>query len=213
DVKIAADAHLVMTGTIMAPTINFNVTLPATAEEAQEQLKGLQADEISKQVISLLVLSRFQPLPGAVKTTDGTGPSGVESNASELLSNQVSNWLSQISKTWDLGFNYTPGGETTSTEYEVAVSTQLLNNRVTINTNVGVGGQQVNASSSDGTNIAGDFEMEVKLDKKGKIRFKGYAKSDNQTEDRSKQGAGVFYREEFNTFRELWNKLFGNDKK
>jgi hypothetical protein len=213
DVRLAAEAHLLMTGTFMAPSINFKVSLPATAEEAQEQINGLQSDEISKQVISLLILNRFQPLPGAVKVTEAAGPSGVESNASELLSNQVSNWLSQISKSFDVGFNYTPGGETSSTEMELALSTQLLNNRVTINTNFGVGGQQVDASTSGGTGIAGDFEMEVKLDKRGKIRFKGYAKSDNNTESNSKQGAGVFYREEFNTLGELWEKIFKKKQK
>jgi hypothetical protein len=213
DVRLAAEAHLLMTGTFMAPSINFKVSLPATAEEAQEQINGLQSDEISKQVISLLILNRFQPLPGAVKVTEAAGPSGVESNASELLSNQVSNWLSQISKSFDVGFNYTPGGETSSTEMELALSTQLLNNRITINTNFGVGGQQVDASTSGGTGIAGDFEMEVKLDKRGKIRFKGYAKSDNNTESNSKQGAGVFYREEFNTLGELWEKIFKKKQK
>lgn len=206
--RITADAHLMMTGTFVSPNINFKVTLPASAEEAQEQLNSLQSDEISKQVISLLVLSRFQPLPGAVKITETSGPSSIESNASELLSNQVSNWLSQISRSFDIGFNYTPGGETSAQEYELAVSTQILNNRVTINTNFGMGGQQIESGTRDGTKIASDFEMEVKLDKRGKIMFKGYRLSDNNLHTHPKQGAGIFYREEFNTLRELWDKFF-----
>lgn len=211
--RISADAHLLMTGTFTAPNINFKVTLPASAEAAQDQINALQSDEISKQVISLLVLNRFQPLPGAVKVAETTGPSSVESNASELLSNQVSNWLSQISRSFDIGFNYTPGGEVSSHEYELAVSTQILNNRVTINTNLGMGGEQIGQSSSSGTNIAGDFEMEVKLDKRGKIMFKGYHKTDNNYDSHSKQGAGVFYREEFNTLNELWGKFFRRKSK
>ncbi len=208
DQRPTVDAHLLMGGTILNPTISFKITLPATAEEAQEQLNNLPHDEISKQVISLLILNRFQPLPGAVKTGEIAGPSGVESNASELLSNQVSNWLSQISNTFDIGFNYTPGGETTAQEYEVAVSTQLLNNRVIINTNVGMGGQQQSSTSQNSSNIAGDFEMEIKLDQRGRFRFKGYQIIDNRLDAHNKQGAGLFYREEFNTFSELWEKFF-----
>ncbi|HON17538.1 MAG TPA: translocation/assembly module TamB domain-containing protein [Salinivirgaceae bacterium] len=207
EIRVNADAHLIMGGTIMNPTISFKITLPSTSEEAQDQLNNLPHDEISKQVISLLILNRFQPLPGAVKTADASGLTGVESNASELLSNQVSNWLSQVSNTFDIGFNYTPGGQTNSQEYEFAVSTQLLNNRVTINSNIGVGGQQLSTVQS-GSNLAGDFEMEVKLDQRGRIRVKGYQKIDNRIDNHSKQGAGIFYREEFNTLSELWEKFF-----
>ena len=35
-----------------------------------------------------------------------------------------------------------------------------IEQRVTINTNLGMGGEQIGQSSSSGTNIAGDFEME-----------------------------------------------------
>ncbi|MCK7540550.1 MAG: translocation/assembly module TamB domain-containing protein [Marinilabiliales bacterium] len=59
-----------------------------------------------------------------------------------MLSNQLSNWLSQISNDFDIGFNYRPGNEITDQEVEVALSTQLLNNKVTLNGNVDVGGNQ-----------------------------------------------------------------------
>ena len=211
EVRLSADAHLLMTGTFKEPKINFKVSLPTSAEQAQEQLDVLSRDEISKQVISLLVLGRFQPLPGTSKQTDASTSGVVGSNASELLSNQVSNWLSQISRSFDIGFNYTPGGETTTQEYELAVSTQILNNRITINGSAGMGGQQANSSNS--SNVVGDVEMEVKLDKRGRIRFKGYTKSDDNTEADTKQGASIFYREEFNTFKDLWQKFFKKSKK
>jgi hypothetical protein len=207
-IRLAADAHLVMTGTFTDPIINFKVSLPASAEQAQEQINALSLDEMSKQVISLLILSKFQPLPGSVQQADAAGISGgaVGSNASELLSNQVSNWLSQISKTFDVGFNYTPGGETTTQEYELAVSTQILNNRVTINGTAGMGGQQVDYDGS--SSVVGDVEMEVKLDKRGRIRVKGYTKTENKINASTKQGAGIFYREEFNSITELLQKIF-----
>ena len=206
EIRVSADAHLLMSGTITDPKINFQVSLPVAAEQAQEQLNALPLDEISKQVISLLVLGRFQPLPGTVQQTEGAAGKAAASNASELLSNQVSNWLSQISKSFDIGFNYTPGGETTTQEYELAVSTQILNNRVTINGTAGMGGQQVNYES--GSAVVGDVEMEIKLDKRGRLRFKGYTKTENSIEASTKQGAGVFYREEFNTVKELMQKIF-----
>lgn len=212
ELVVPVETHLLMTGGLESPEIGFNLDLPSNVEDIQEQINALPKEEINKQVLSLLVMNRFLPLPGA-QTASKSDDFGMESNASELLSNQVSNWLSQISSSVDIGFNYTPGDEIEGQEYEVAVSTQLLNNRVTIQTNFGVGGQQVTTTDqTEGTsNIAGDFQVDVKLNKTGKIRLKAYAKSneDIYTDAETSQGLGIFYKEEFNTFRELWEKLFG----
>lgn len=215
EIVVPVETHLIMTGGLETPQIGFNLDLPASVEETQEQLNNLPQEDLNKQVLSLLVMNRFLPLPGA-QTAAKTEGFGMESNASELLSNQVSNWLSQISGAVDIGFNYTPGDEVATQEYEVAVSTQLLNNRVTIQSNLGVGGQQVNAAETQNTsNIAGDFQVDVKLNRTGKLRVKAYAKSneDIYTEAESSQGVGIFYKEEFNTFAELWQKLFGSKAK
>jgi hypothetical protein len=211
ELVVPVETHLLMTGGLESPNIGFNLSLPASAKDMQEQLNNLPQEDINKQVLSLLVMNRFLPLPGA-QTAAKNDDFGMESNASELLSNQVSNWLSQISGVVDIGFNYTPGDEVESQEYEVAVSTQLLNNRVTIQSNVGMGGQRENAADGEETsNIAGDFQVDVKLTQSGKLRLKAYAKSneDIYTDAESTQGVGIFYKEEFNTFGELWRKLFG----
>ncbi len=216
EVVVPVETHLLMTGGLESPKISFNLDLPSGVEETQEQLNNLPQEDMNKQVLSLLVMNRFLPLPGAQTANKSEEDFGMESNASELLSNQVSNWLSQISGSVDIGFNYTPGDEVESQEYEVAVSTQLLNNRVTVQSNVGVGGQQINTTSEteNTSNIAGDFQVDVKLNRTGKLRLKAYAKSNDEiyTEAETKQGLGIFYKEEFNTFGELWRRIFGGDK-
>ena len=60
----------------------------------------------------------------------------------EMLSNQLSNWLSQISNDFDIGFVYRPGykQDINPQEVEVALSTQLLNDKVVINGNFDVRG-------------------------------------------------------------------------
>lgn len=50
-----------------------------------------------------------------------------------------------------------PGDEITNEEIEVALSTQIFNNRVLLNGNLGYGRNQMAAS-----NIIGDFDVEVK---------------------------------------------------
>ena len=74
----------------------------------------------------------------------------------EMISNQLSNWISQIRKDFDLGFVYRPGSgnkEINPQELQVAMSTQLLNNKVSINGNFEVRG-------AAGTNTS---EIQIRL--------------------------------------------------
>lgn len=61
-------------------------------------------------------------------------------------------------------------------------------------------------------NIAGDFDIEVKLNKQGSLKMKAYSHTNekllyNNTE--TIQGVGVSYQESFDTLRELLRKYFG----
>jgi len=93
----------------------------------------------------------------------------------EMLSNQLSHWFSQISNDVDIGVSYRPGDEITSDEFEVALSTQMFNNWVTLNSNVGYGNYQ----TEDMSKIIGDFDVEVKINRKGTIRAKAYTHTNN----------------------------------
>jgi len=110
--------------------------------------------------------------------------------------------LSQISNDFDIGFNYRPGNEITDQEVEVALSTQLLNDRVTLNGNVDVGGNQFNTKTSA---ISGEFTIEVKLT--DMLRFKVFNRSNNNLYYQMypyTQGVGLFYRRDFDTLKDLF---------
>jgi hypothetical protein len=133
-----------------------------------------------------------------------TGASAMGVTTTEMLSNQLSNWLSQISNDFDIGFAYRPGNEITSQELEVALSTQLLNDRVILNGNFDVGGQETSSSTSE---ISGEFDVEVKLTEK--IRFKVFNRSNDDILYETApytQGFGFFFREDFNKFGDLFRR-------
>ena len=102
--RVEVNTHLLMSGKLVNPIIKFAVDVPsATNDEAIDQLNSLPEEDLNKQVLSLLLLNRFTALttfqtltPGNTTTTLGA------TTASELLSNQLSNWLSQISNDFDL---------------------------------------------------------------------------------------------------------------
>ncbi len=207
--RVPVECHLRMTDNLLTPDINFNIIIPSGGDEATGILSKMSDEEINKQILSLLVLNRFYTPPSlrdVNPSADYKNANPVGVTSSELLSNQLSHWLSQISNDFDIGVNYHPGDELTKDEMEVALSTQLLNDRVSINGNVGVGGEY--ASSS---NIVGDFNVDVKINKSGKLKIKGYSKANHNLvyeESPHTQGVGLFYKEEFNSWGQLMRRYF-----
>ena len=71
------------------------------------------------------------------------GTSAMAATTFEMVSNQISNWLSQLSKDVDIGLNIRPGSNAISPqEAQLALSTQLLNNKVVLNGNFDVRGPE-----------------------------------------------------------------------
>ncbi|HSH52603.1 MAG TPA: translocation/assembly module TamB domain-containing protein, partial [Bacteroidales bacterium] len=212
--RIPVECQIYLSDNLMNPSIRFDINLPTADEEINTRVKSTinTQEKLNRQFLSLLVLNSFMPdqQQGAENYLAESGTAGLGSvTTSELLSNQLSHWLSQISEEWDIGVNYRLADEISSDQIEVALSTQLLNNRVSINSNVGYGGQ----TTENATNLVGDFRVDVKLTKNGKLRLKAY----NESNDRIlydnapyTQGVGIFYREEFNSFSELLNRFWSN---
>lgn len=215
--RIPVEAHLLMSGMLQSPAFNFNIVIPPTSDDvARSQLANLTAEEMNKQVISLLVLNRFVPLQGSSSgTTRGYATAGL-ATTTEMLSNQLNYWLSQISNDFDIGFNYRPGDQLTSDEVEVALSKQFLNNRVTLNVN---GNYDVRQTSTNANQLVGDVEVEYKINPNGKLRVKAFTRANDHLLYEYApytQGVGLFYREEFDSFGDLFkrykSKLSGKDR-
>jgi len=216
ETKIPVDCELGMKGKLLSPTITFDLDIPSTMvdNKVKSQISSMTEDEKNKQVLSLLIINRFQPLPGLTASSGTSGSGGLTTG--ELISNQLSYWLSQISNQFDIGVNYHPGDEISSKELEVALSTQLFNDRVSINGNVGVVGGNTNAGTTASSNIVGDFDLDFKITKNGKFRVKAFTKAnENSIYENSPytQGVGLFYREDFNNFPELFKKYTTSDNK
>jgi hypothetical protein len=212
--RVPVDVVMKLKDKLLNPEIGFNVKLPSVDESIRTQVNSVLSteQEMNRQVFALIVLNRFVQ-PPSYNTGQGTPTSGgalAGTTTSELLSNQVSNWLSRLSNDFDLGFNYRPGDNITQDELELAVSTQLFDERLLLSTNVGV---QYGAQSTQNSNtLVGDFQLEYLLTNDGKLRAKAFSVSNDRNLNRADQapttqGAGVAYREEFDTWGELWQKL------
>ena len=208
------DLRLHLTEQLFNPNISFDIKVQNVDPNTETQVKRLinTEEEMYRQAVALLVMNRFTtPSEVSNKSTVSSG-SVVGVNAYEMLSNQLSNWASQISNQVNVGLNYRPGDALTSEELQVALSTSLFNDRVTIDGNVGVANTGTNTTNQNTSNLVGDFTVEVKASKDGHVRFKAFNRSNNNSlinnvNSQYTQGVGAFYRVEFNTFSELYQKI------
>lgn len=210
--KVPVECVLKLGDNLMNPNVQFGINFPSLDVQMRSLMQSLfsSQDEVNKQMFSLLLLNKFYTPDYLDKDAEqeerNTGYQMGVTTASELLSNQVSRWLSQISSNLDIGFSYRPGDQVTTNEFELALSTQIWDNRVTISAN---GNMVERAKTNSNTSITGDFDVDVKLNRQGTLKLKAYSHTNekityNATE--TLQGVGVSYQEAFDTFRELFRK-------
>lgn len=204
--RVQVDCIIKLTESLTQPRIDFSIDLPTSEERIKDQVNQLivTSEDVNKQVISLLMLGRFYtPEYFAGRPTTEAGVDLVGATASDLISNQLSNWLSQITDWVDFGFKWRPGNDISDSQVEVALSTQILNDRVSINGNVA---NNINSNgSTDNNNFLGDFDVKVKLTENGRLQLKAYHHSNdiNYIIDPFTQGIGFTYSDEFNSFDQL----------
>ncbi len=197
---------------LMSPDISFGIELPRATETERSVVANLiqTQQELYKQVFSLLLLNKFSPntnrsgIDETGRTTNGAG--AVSTTASEILSNQLSNWLSKLSDGVDVGLNYRPGDDITSDEIAVALSTELLNDRLVISSNFGVA--QGNDDNQNQDALIGDVNVEYKLNEDGSFRVRVFTRTNeyditNANQSQTTSGVGVYYKKDFNTWKEF----------
>lgn len=196
-VKVNCIARI--TGNLQEPQIKFDIELPGADDEVVRRVKATvnTDDMMVQQMVFLLVFGKFYN-PQLASTNTG---SIATSFATSTISSQLNYWMSQISKDVNFGVNYNDANKDATNNYSVAVnvSTNLFNNRLIINSNVGYRRQYGQE------NFIGDFDVEYKLTPSGRFRLKAYNKTNDMLYSTAlyTQGLGVMYKETFDTWENL----------
>jgi hypothetical protein len=217
--RVPVDCQLNLTNKLLNPIITYGISVrgldPTVESLLQTKLNSEQ--EINRQMFGLLMLNQFLPISGAGQTgTRLDAGAGAEASATELLSNQVSNWLGQLNTDVNISVNYRAKDNYSNEELRVMVSKSFMDERLTIEGNVGFLGEQSYLNS----NVVGDFYAEYKVSEDGRFRVKGFNRSNaddiiKYSQAPYTQGIGFFYRKEFNEFSDLfvkWRKKKEKDK-
>ncbi len=191
---------------LLNPTITFGLNLPNASEDIIQTVYSVldttNQSVMSSQAISLLALGSFAY----------AGSSGSSFNGS--LSNVFSGIELEVAKDWNLGVHYYAGtGLNTYDELQIALKTELFENRLIIETNFGV--LTDNNATENASNLVGEFDLYYKLLKDGRLMAHFYNHSNYNTNYSSfafdrlapyTQGLGLTYSKSFNSFRELFQK-------
>jgi hypothetical protein len=206
--RVNVELFLLLKGKLTNPDIEFDILLPDSEERERTSLKNatITTQDMNLQVVSLMLFGSFQPINGASQTENFAAVSSYE-----MLSNQVSNILSSVSDDFDINFSYRPETSTSGQEMSVGVSTQFLDNRLSIATDFGVRDNSIYGANDNVNSIIGDFVAEYKIKKDRRIWLKAYNKSnDYQSTAVFKkapytQGFGLVYKKDFD--RNLKGKI------
>ena len=207
--KSLVDVYINLENDLMNPDVKFNIDFPKVNESDKTIFENVLSsnEELNKQVFSLLILNQF------ITTNHlNLGENGniYDISSSEVLSNQLGNMISSFTDEFDIGFDYSLGNPITNDKLTVAMSTQQFNDRLSIQTNLGM--SQSNIITQNPNTFIGDVNIEYKLNNAGNIRVHAYNESNeydlsNQNQSNYTQGIGLFYKQSFNSFGELFCEM------
>lgn len=203
--KIPVNVLVDLSGELIQPEIDFRIEFPRTSSIVRSELeyKLQNREQREQQALFLVASDAF--------VDDNFGGAGAFTGT---LVDRVSGLVNELFEDQDgkfkLGLDYSQGSrlpnQETADRFGITLSTNI-NERILINGKVGVPVGGVNEST-----VAGDIEVQWLVNEDGSLRINFFNRqADIQFigEDQIfEQGAGISYSVDFDTFRELVNKLF-----
>ena len=203
--KIPVDVYIDLTDKITQPELLFDIDFPEVSSTVRSELEyKLQTqEEREKQALFLLTTGSFISETAGQSAISGTVTDGVNAILAQILTDDDA--VINIAPYYDMGID-TKEIETQD-EFGVQFSSQI-SERIVVNGKVGIPVGKINESR-----VAGDVDVQWLVNEDGSLRinfFNRQAELQFIGEDQTfEQGAGVSYQVDFDTIKNLMDKLFG----
>lgn len=207
--RVNVDCIIHLKKQLVNPEMKFSFRFPGSDPQLEQMvfstLDTTNDAMMTQQMISLLVLNSF--------SFNRVNSFSIGNSSIDMISNQLSGLLSQISKDFDIGLHYRPGDKISNEELQVALSTQFFNDRISIDGNFDIINE--GSTAKNASNLVGDFNLNAKITSDGRLSLTAYRHSNSNFWHTSSlfdnfapytQGIGISYREEFNQFADIFRK-------
>lgn len=213
DKQVPVNCILNITGTPIAPSVNFELDLPTVSEDEKQMVRQLISTEedLNMQIIYLLSFGRFYTYDynKVVTQAESQNQSTVMANSfiSSTLSSQLNEVLTRVIDTnqFSIGTNVSTGTYGWSDmEIGGVLTGRFFNNRLHFNGNFGYHENKYNVNNN--ANLVGDFNISYLLTPSGTYRIKAYSQNNDRYFTKSNlttQGFGIQYQKDFNNFSDL----------
>ena len=196
-----------LTERLTAPTVTFDIKVPNADSEIQNAVANLLNNQqsIATQFMYLLVSGSFY---SDASTSSNIGASASATTGFELLSNQLSNWLS--SDDYNIILRYRPKSELTSDEIDFGFSKSLVNDRLLVELEGNYLVDNKMAQSSNMSSFMGEAYITWLIDRAGALKLRGFTQTiDRFDENQGLQetGVGIYYKEDFNNWADLKRRV------
>ena len=203
--NVRVDCMVHLKNKLLNPDITFGLRLPKASEDMQMAVFNVidttNQAEVLVQTLYLMLFNSFNY-------------GGSSSGYTGFISNQLNDIISQFTNDIDINVNYKPGDDLSNEEMTVAMRKQLFDDRLTIETNFGVI-IPTSTYASNSTNIVGDFNIDYKITKDGRLSGQVFNRSNYNTTYYQytyykmapyTQGIGLTYSKNFDTFGDLFRR-------
>lgn len=219
-----------MTGRLLTPKIDFDITLPPDQRDALNgtvytrllQLNE-QESELNQQVFALIILNRFLP-QNPLEASGNSGSAAataVRASTSKLLTQQLNQFTAEYIRFVDINLSLdsyqdqVAGQQQGRTNMQVDVRKEAFNDRLRVDMggNVPIEGKEdVTVAGDDkkkSNDVAADVSVEYKLTPDGRYRVRGLRRTGYAGifEGRvTETGVGVIFERDYTRFRDLFKK-------
>lgn len=189
------------------PTVTFDIKVPNADSEIRNAVANLLNNQqsIATQFMYLLVSGSFY---SDSSTSSNIGATASATTGFELLSNQLSNWLS--SDDYNIVLRYRPRSELTSDEIDFGFSKSLVNDRLLVELEGNYLVDNKMAANGNMSNFLGEAYITWLIDRSGNLKLRGFTQTiDRFDENQGLQetGIGIYYKEDFDNWSDLKRRV------
>lgn len=211
---LAGDLPTSITANLSAGgTVNINLV-----DEFQAFKSRLDEQELKRQVFSLMMLRKFSP-PESFNTSGS-----LVSSVSELFSNQLSYWMSQVDSNLEIDLDLASMDQESFNAFQLRLSYTFLHGRLRVTRDGTFGNQATSSNTSNNetsqqatqnnfSSVVGDWTVDYLLTADGKFKVKMYSRTNVNpvntnlnSQNSISTGVSILYTQNFNELKDLWKR-------